>query len=539
MASAGRHDDIVKLWDMATGKLLEDLRAKSGPVHSVVASDDRSLASGGDDRAVRLWNLPPASQEQWQTEATKPEPGRSAGQSGPPADPDKRIALVIGNSNYLHASRLNNPPNDARAIAAKFRDLGFAEVTEKHDLPLKELTEELKSFGDRARNANWAIIFFAGHGVEVGGINYLVPVDAELASADHIADEAVSLDRVTNKLEGAKKMRLAILDACRDNPFVPRMERRGGSRSAGRGLAKVEPEVPGLMVFYAAKDGQIALDGEGSHSPFSAALLEYLDDPKLEINLLIRNVATKVSEETRGRQLPFSYGFLTREQLFFHRLPSPPPASPPEPGPKKKEDRLPANPHNDRLDKSPEAPQPDAPFFEARPDGPTPPVPDQAPPRPVDPHAFTQFQNHDITGQDFKKIQKIGLKDCVKKCRSNSDCKAYTYDKWYRWCFLKNSIGVLRFDPQADSGVRSGAGEPVPMSAARIMQRFRGKAFRYNGQSAQASSFEDCEQSCLLSSTCVAMTYYASSGACRMMENVGNHARNRQADSSVKRQAAN
>jgi uncharacterized caspase-like protein len=232
------------------------------------------------------------------------------------ANPDKRIALVIGNSAYRTVNPLKNPQNDAHAVAEEFRRLGFSDVVEKHDLTLAELSSELKAFGDKALDVDWAVIYYAGHGIEVGGVNYLIPVDAELAAASHVEEEAIPLDRVLSKVEDAHKLRLVILDACRDNPFARRIASAGGTRSVGRGLARVEP-IGGVMVAYSARDGQVAQDGDDANSPFAQALVQSLEEPGVEISLLFRKVRDVVWNKTHGRQEPFTYGSLPAEALYF------------------------------------------------------------------------------------------------------------------------------------------------------------------------------------------------------------------------------
>ena len=242
-------------------------------------------------------------------------PDRAPDKPAPAAAAEKRIALVIGNGAYANVKALKNADSDASAVAASLQRLGF-EVTEKHDLSLADLTKELKAFGDRAPSADWAVVYYAGHGIEVGGVNYLIPVDAELASATHVDDEAMPLDRVLAKVEGAKKLRLVILDACRENPFAVKMASAGTTRSVGRGLARIEPEA-GVLVAYSAKDGQVAQDGDGTNSPFAESLLKYLDEPGLEINMLFRRVHDDVKTRTGGQQIPFTYGALPAEALYF------------------------------------------------------------------------------------------------------------------------------------------------------------------------------------------------------------------------------
>jgi uncharacterized caspase-like protein len=203
-------------------------------------------------------------------------------------------------------------------IAEEFRRLGFAEVIEKRDLSLTDLSAELKAFGDKATDADWAVVYYAGHGIEVGGVNYVIPVDAELKTSNHVEDEALPLDRLLSKVESARQLRLVILDACRDNPFAQRIASAGGgTRSVGRGLSRIEPG-SGVLVAYSAKDGHVAHDGDGVNSPFAKALVENLEKPNVEISLLFRKIRDKVLSDTHGEQEPFTYGSLPAEELYFN-----------------------------------------------------------------------------------------------------------------------------------------------------------------------------------------------------------------------------
>jgi tetratricopeptide (TPR) repeat protein len=233
-----------------------------------------------------------------------------------PAAPEKRVALVIGNSAYKNVAALSNPKNDAGAVAASLRRVGFNQVIEKYDLSRQELTQTLQAFGDAAEDADWAVIYYAGHGIEIGGVNYVIPIDAALKASSHVDDEALSLDRVMTTVGTAKKMKLVILDACRDNPFVPKMRNVGAARSVGRGLGRIEPP-PGVLVAYAARDGLVAMDGETGNSPFATALVEHMEEPGVEINLLFRKVRDAVYNLTKGKQEPYTYGSLPAQQFFF------------------------------------------------------------------------------------------------------------------------------------------------------------------------------------------------------------------------------
>jgi uncharacterized caspase-like protein/ABC-type transporter MlaC component len=229
----------------------------------------------------------------------------------------RRIALIIGNANYANAERLTNPKNDARAIAASLRRLGFAEVIERYDLNLNAMSDVIKSFGDKVTDADWAVVYYAGHGIEMGGTTYLVPIDAKLARDTHVQDEAVALDRLLSKVETAKRLRLVILDSCRNNPFASRMFRTVAGRSIGRGLAQIEPE-GGVLVAYSAKHGTVASDGDGANSPFAEALLAHIEEPGLELQFLFRKVRDRVMESTQRGQEPFLYGSLSSEELYFN-----------------------------------------------------------------------------------------------------------------------------------------------------------------------------------------------------------------------------
>jgi tetratricopeptide (TPR) repeat protein len=230
---------------------------------------------------------------------------------------ERRVALIIGNGAYMHVPALRNPVNDAKALAKALRGLGFSEVRELYDADLSALGRTLKDFGDIAGNADWAVIYYAGHGIEVGGTNYLIPVDARLEQQTHVEDEALPMTRLLGKVAAASKMQLVILDACRNNPFIGRMK-RSGTRSLGRGLASIEPE-SGMLVAYAARDGTTALDGDAANSPYAEALIKHIAEPGLEISLLFRKVRDDVYTKTGRQQEPYTYGSLPAQPFYFKR----------------------------------------------------------------------------------------------------------------------------------------------------------------------------------------------------------------------------
>jgi sn-glycerol 3-phosphate transport system substrate-binding protein len=237
-----------------------------------------------------------------------------------PLDQGRRIALVIGNSAYRNVSPLSSPPRDASMIAAALQQVGFQSVTLLTDLDKEKFVNALQAFAQAANNADWALVYFAGHGMEVGGVNYLIPIDARLAIDKDMEFQGVQLSAVLNATERARMLSLVILDSCRDNPFANQMKRTVASRSVSRGLARVEPD-PGTMVVFAAKHGETALDDIGGNSPFAAALAKNIQTPGLEVRLLFDTVRDDVMELTGRQQQPFSYGSISGRKQFYFQAP--------------------------------------------------------------------------------------------------------------------------------------------------------------------------------------------------------------------------
>jgi uncharacterized caspase-like protein len=222
----------------------------------------------------------------------------------------RRVALVIGNSAYQNVAKLTNTVNDSTAIAGLFRQAGFDVVDARQDLGVVEFKRALREFMNIARGAETAVLYFAGHGIEVTGNNYLIPVDAKLATDYDAEDEAVSLDRIVLALEPAQRLRLVILDACRDNPFQRKMQRTVAVRAVNAGLGKIEPMSTDTLVAYAAKAGSVSYDGSGEHSPFTTALLKYIAEPGVDIRIALGRVRDEVLKITGRQQEPFVYGSL-------------------------------------------------------------------------------------------------------------------------------------------------------------------------------------------------------------------------------------
>jgi uncharacterized caspase-like protein len=223
---------------------------------------------------------------------------------------ERRAALVIGNSAYKNVPTLANPSNDAKAISELLKRAGFEVVETRLDLGIVEMRRAIRDFTDQVRDSDIAIIFFAGHGMEVGGTNYMIPTDAVLERDIDVEDEALSLDRIMRVLDPAKRLRLVILDACRDNPFGRTMKRSAGTRAISRGLAGLEPTTSDTLVAFAAKGGSLAADGEQGNSPFTKALLKHIATPGLDVRIALGRVRDEVLKSTKNRQEPFVYGSL-------------------------------------------------------------------------------------------------------------------------------------------------------------------------------------------------------------------------------------
>jgi uncharacterized protein len=238
----------------------------------------------------------------------------------------ERVALVIGMSSYEYVTPLKNTINDADRIAAKLQEVGFA-VTLVEDKTQGELLDIMQTFSFQAETADLALVYYAGHGVEVQGVNYIVPIDAKVAKAEDITRVGISLNKVLDAVDSARKMRVVILDSCRNNPFigVSGFSSTGDTSVSGntsdplappQGLAPVNPEL-GTLVAYAARAGQVALDGLGGNSPYATALIDAFGRPNVEIGLMFRQVRDDVLKATGNLQEPYQYGSLSGTPFYL------------------------------------------------------------------------------------------------------------------------------------------------------------------------------------------------------------------------------
>ena len=211
-----------------------------------------------------------------------------------------RVALVYGNGDYQNAPKLVNPANDAQIISTSLKQVGFSVITIR-DGDQSAMQRGLEDFGRQAQNADIALFYFAGHGIQVGGRNWLIPVDANIESSTDLPARAISANTVLELMElSGAKARIAILDACRNNPLS-----RSLTRAASRGLAKIDSSAAGSMIIFATAPGQVALDGSGTNSPFSKALAKQILIPGLEVRQMIGRVRRDVMADTGDKQVPW------------------------------------------------------------------------------------------------------------------------------------------------------------------------------------------------------------------------------------------
>ena len=237
------------------------------------------------------------------------------------ASAERRIALVLGNSHYQNAPVLPNPVNDAQAMSDRLKGLGF-EIVSGLDLTKAQTQEKIAQFAKQVRGADVALFFYAGHGLQVSGRNYLLPVDAALEDETSLDFEAVQVDFILRQMSRETSIRLVFLDACRDNPLADALAKEtGGDSTASSGLAEIPIENggAGTLVAFAASPNQLAYDGSGEHSPFSAALLAHIGEANVSITEAMNRVTSDVFKATAGRQRPWINVSLTTD-VVLHKV---------------------------------------------------------------------------------------------------------------------------------------------------------------------------------------------------------------------------
>jgi hypothetical protein len=242
--------------------------------------------------------------------------------------PDDRVAFVIGNASYPGSSALKNPRNDAHAIDAQLRQLGF----ETHlflDIKSQDLDTIRQALEKRIRRNSVLFFYYAGHGVQIDGRNYLVPIDTRTGSLDQVAEDALYLGDILSSIDKKRpKLATVILDACRDNPF----KNEGNVPKFSKGLARVDPP-SSTVVFYATRPGGVASDGSGQNGLFTQSLLEELRRPDQLLEVILRKTSTKVYDVSKSEQEPWVEGVIRQEFLISKLPPAPTPTASPAPAP--------------------------------------------------------------------------------------------------------------------------------------------------------------------------------------------------------------
>ena len=242
------------------------------------------------------------------------------------ADTGRRVALVIGNGAYAHVKALPNPTNDARAMAKSLREIGFV-VTEGTDLDRAGMQATIRDFLRAAARAQVAVVYYAGHGVQIDGRNYLVPVDIQLRAGSGVTETMMDMDTIMAGLDDQVRTNILILDACRNNPMAPKVASAGPARDIEVGSGLAAPSTlgagatrgAGTLIAFATAPGQVALDGEGANSPFSAALSRHIGTPGLEVQQMLTRVRAEVVAATKGKQVPWSNSSLLGEVYLAER----------------------------------------------------------------------------------------------------------------------------------------------------------------------------------------------------------------------------
>ena len=228
----------------------------------------------------------------------------------------KRVALVIGNSAYHHTPQLANPRRDATDISAALKNLGY-EVVDGFDLDKASFDRTMRDFSTALQGAEAAVFYYAGHGLQVAGQNYLVPIDAQLTAPAALEFEMVRLDVVHRIMEREAKTNILFLDACRDNPLSRNLARAMGTRSAqiGKGLAPVESGV-GTLISFSTQPGNVALDGVGRNSPFASSLAKHMALASDDLSAILIAVRNDVMKDTQSKQIPWEHSALTGRFYF-------------------------------------------------------------------------------------------------------------------------------------------------------------------------------------------------------------------------------
>jgi hypothetical protein len=262
---------------------------------------------------IRMAILELADRIEELAERIHPPESKDAEESFSERDPLRKLALVIGCDDYDHGGTLFNPVNDAEGMETKLEQLGFTVLIKKNS-DLIDLKHAVDDFGKKLKNFDVALFYFAGHGIQVNGYNYLIPIDADLVSEELVEESCLRVDKVLRYMEeSASKVNIVILDACRNNPF----ERSWGRGQLGRGLALMDAP-KGSLIAYATAPGKTASDGKGDNGLYTGELLKFIAEKDISINQLFQKVRKSVMDLSQERQVPWESTSLTSD-FYFHR----------------------------------------------------------------------------------------------------------------------------------------------------------------------------------------------------------------------------
>lgn len=468
-----------------------------------------------------------------------------------------KVALVIGNSNYDHVGLLPNPKNDADDVAAALQGVGFS-VRKATDVTFDQMRQALGAFSHDAAQADMAVVFFAGHGIEVDKHNFLLPTDAKLESDLDVNFQTVPLDMVVDAVSRAHSLRLVFLDACRNNPFANRMRLSDATRSIGRGLSPIEPK-GSTIVFYSARDGTVASDGSGRNSPYSQALLKYLPQADLDVDKMLRKVRDDVLKATNNVQEPTTYGLLPSEDIFLVQSRSavslvekPKRDDPPVTVPA----AIPVDPaatewaaienlespailrtfiqaHGDTVygkyaearlaelqEREKQRQQTGEQQSSQPPLQPASQASLQSPqynissttPAPQPRHWYlATYSNVDFYGGDLysKGLESGSLDQCAQTCAANLSCKLFTYNSAKNRCFPKSGFSYAQIMSGAQAGYffESERRDQAPTFRAEWEIFVKADLLGGDNYSARASSYDDCLLMCKSDQSCRAFSY--------------------------------
>jgi uncharacterized caspase-like protein len=439
---------------------------------------------------------------------------------------ETRIALVVGNSAYHNAPALANPLNDASDMSAALKAVGF-DVVEALDTDRRKLDGALRAFTDKLARADIALFYYAGHGLQVGVQNYLVPIDAKLDRERDLEFETVKLDFVLRlmELEREGKTSIVILDACRDNPLTRNLARTMGTHSAaiGRGLAAASTGL-GTFIAYSTQPGNVALDGAGRNSPFASALIKHIADRGRNLPATMIEVRKEVVAATNGAQVPWDHSALTGDFFFSPETFAPPPGAVASAPAGTSADVAALQERLRKLEE--EARKREA--AAALPAPATTAALPAAPARPGEAPSFLEQEGVRVDGLKFSDQREPSVAACRESCETQRHCQAYQYGRRspvIGQCHLFSRIDARQQDASWRSAVRSSATLPaVPAAtdakrpaikvAAPLSRKERGfdiyEGVAIMGEQLKMSATDSsagCQLICRNTPGCVAATY--------------------------------